>query len=649
MSKEIVSAGETHSSQSLVNTAFYLSCFSSIRHWPQYFFLSILTLFISFSIYADEPGLTPGQFNVDRNGGANYSIPLVVPPGTAGMQPNLSLNYNSRRGNGLLGVGWSLGGLSAITRCSKTTAQEDEIHGVDYSSDDRFCLNGRKLIAISGSYGANGTEYRSEIDTFAKVISYGTAGSGPEKFLVQNKAGQTLEYGYTTNSRIEAQGKSDVRVWAVNKIEDTVGNYLTVSYIEDSTNGTYRPDKIEYTGNDDVSPVLATYASVEFEYNSGTRSDAITRYRGGSLIKTTKRLTNIKTYVGTTLVRDYQLTYDNYGAVGRARITDIQECDGSGQCLPEIMFVSSSNTSDGTIGAPVYSLSNVSNWDAYNIEQGDFNGDGMTDLLASANNNANWHTYVRFAQGDGTFGTPVYAHAGTVNWNAYNIELGDFNGDGMTDLLASVNNNGSWHTYVRFAQGDGTFGTPVYAHAGTVNWNAYNIELGDFNGDGMTDLLASVNNNGSWHTYVRFAQGDGTFGTPVYAHAGTVNWNAYNIELGDFNGDGMTDLLASVNNNGSWHTYVRFAQGDGTFGTPVYAHAGTVNWNAYNIELGDFNGDGMTDLLASVNNNGSWHTYVRFASLPRGTVLLGHRFMHMLEPLTGTPITSSWEISMAMV
>ena len=78
----------------------------------------------------------------------------------------------------------------------------------------------------------------------------------------------------------------------------------------------------------------------------------------------------------------------------------------------------------------------------------------------------------------------------------------------------------------------------------------------------MTDLLASVNGNPNWHTHVRFAQGDGTFGASVYSLSNTVNWDAYNIELGDFNGDGMTDLLASVNGNPNWHTHVRFSQGD---------------------------------------------------------------------------------------
>ncbi len=112
-------------------------------------------------------GAIPAEFQVDAMGGADYTIPIVVPAGTAGMQPGLSLNYDSHGGDGLLGMGWSLGGLSTITRCPATLAQDGFAGGVNFDVSDRFCLEGQRLIAINGgAYGGNGTEYRTEREAF---------------------------------------------------------------------------------------------------------------------------------------------------------------------------------------------------------------------------------------------------------------------------------------------------------------------------------------------------------------------------------------------------------------------------------------------------------------------------------------------------
>ncbi|RJQ47777.1 MAG: hypothetical protein C4528_04055, partial [Gammaproteobacteria bacterium] len=201
--------------------------------------------------------------------------------------------------------------------------------GINYDANDKYCLDGQRLIAVSGAYGANGTEYRTERESFTKIISYGTQGTGPSYFKAWAKSGQIIEYGNTTDSKIEAQGKTEVRLWAVNKIEDRVGNYLTVTYTEDNPNGDYYPTRIDYTGNSNAG--LTPYNSVQFQYQ--IRPDITPLYEAGSLIQTTVRLTNVKTYTGTTLVKDYRLAYDQSAATQRSRLTSITECAGDGVCL----------------------------------------------------------------------------------------------------------------------------------------------------------------------------------------------------------------------------------------------------------------------------------------------------------------------------
>src|ERR1043166_4228263 len=258
------------------------------------------------------PGMSLGSFKVNNNGGANYTISIVVPPGTNGIAPKLALQYNSQGSNGLLGVGWSLSGLSTIERCPRTVAQDGFKGGVHYDTSDRWCLDGQRLRVINTptkADGDDGAEYRTEIETFVKVFSNGSTGtprSGPASFTVKNKDGLLMEFGTTANSQILAQGKDHIRVWALNKVTDVNGNFWTVTYFTDSNTGEYRPTRIDYTGNG----ALTTYRYITFDYEP--RTDAAPQFMGGSMIKTTVRLKSVKTYApltqagGPILVRHYR-------------------------------------------------------------------------------------------------------------------------------------------------------------------------------------------------------------------------------------------------------------------------------------------------------------------------------------------------------
>jgi len=149
--------------------------------------------------------------------------------------------------------------------------------GVNYDANDRFCLDGQRLIAINGAYGADGTEYRTEKEAFSKIISTAIlpfTGSGPPIFQSHEQIRNGHGIRVTTDARIEAQGKTSVRLWALNKTQDTKGNFLTVSYFKDTGatgTGEYSPTRIDYTGN--ANSVPSTYSSVQFVYE-GPRSDS---------------------------------------------------------------------------------------------------------------------------------------------------------------------------------------------------------------------------------------------------------------------------------------------------------------------------------------------------------------------------------------
>ena len=159
------------------------------------------------------PGTLAGSFAVGQDGGASYSIPLRVPPGTAGIQPGLALRYDSRAGNGIVGMGWDLDGLSAIERCSASVIQDGFDCGVNDDDHDRFCLDGERLVnTVPGAsdgvchddsddpYYQPGAIYHTEKESWRRIESIDsvdgvTCGEGPCAFVVTDRRGWTWEYG----------------------------------------------------------------------------------------------------------------------------------------------------------------------------------------------------------------------------------------------------------------------------------------------------------------------------------------------------------------------------------------------------------------------------------------------------------------------
>nr|VFK24181.1 MAG: hypothetical protein BECKMB1821G_GA0114241_100749 [Candidatus Kentron sp. MB]VFK30554.1 MAG: hypothetical protein BECKMB1821I_GA0114274_101631 [Candidatus Kentron sp. MB]VFK75298.1 MAG: hypothetical protein BECKMB1821H_GA0114242_101930 [Candidatus Kentron sp. MB] len=138
---------------------------------PRIAHIAHFVLFLALAAATTRSGVTeelvgsiPGQLTVQQ-GAAVYTIPIEVPPGVApgviDTQPDLAICPYNSGGNGLLGVGFSLSGLSVITRCGQTIAQDEQKGGVYYDSRDRFCPDGQRLIAISGTNGGNGAHQRS--------------------------------------------------------------------------------------------------------------------------------------------------------------------------------------------------------------------------------------------------------------------------------------------------------------------------------------------------------------------------------------------------------------------------------------------------------------------------------------------------------
>ncbi len=115
---------------------------------------SILTLSVILPVMAEEVGFLNGQLSVSPSGSANYQIPIELPPSLSGIEPSISLMYDSNArhipypmklssiqpGSGSMGAGWSISGLSSIARCPTDLTRDGFIDAVDYDDNDQFCL-----------------------------------------------------------------------------------------------------------------------------------------------------------------------------------------------------------------------------------------------------------------------------------------------------------------------------------------------------------------------------------------------------------------------------------------------------------------------------------------------------------------------------
>jgi hypothetical protein len=576
----------------------------------------------------------PGEFGVSSSGAASYKIPIAAPPGTAGMTPALTLEYSSQTGSsssgwlgaGIVGIGWTLAGLPAVGRCPQTVAQDGVIGAVNYNANDRFCLDGQRLMATSGTYGADGTQYRTEVESFSEVISHGTTGTGPAWFEVHSKAGQVMQFGNTADSQVLAQGQTTARSWGLNKVSDTKGNYFTVTYTNDTVNGQAYPSQINYTANDGAG--LAAYNSIHFVYNT-TRPDVTPIYHAGSLIQTTVLLTHVQTYAGSTLVADYRLAYQQGSATGRSQLASVTLCDGSGNCLPATTFAwQNGTTTPSVISNPGGQNGTLSGSRPY---LGDFNGDGLTDIMWDGGSNASY----LMSTGTRVLWTGTGAGSFSVNSNfagqngtlaGYAPIVADFNRDGRSDvfwyqLYSSYSGYRGW-TYTNYAAGPTTSwlsnASGSYAVAGGPSLSADPYELlavGDINGDHRADLIwyyeggsygcciytdeFLANQNGS---VTQVTNVDRSLATTLYDYYRVIPSSSYAFaaRAGDFNGDGFTDLLWIYTPLNTAPMELWLGNGDGTF---VNFTGVNTSVNGYVPFLADFNGDGLSDILW-VQNDG---------------------------------------------
>jgi hypothetical protein len=220
------------------------------------------------------------------------------------------------------------------------------------------------------------------------------------------------------------------------------------------------------------------------------------------------------------------------------------------------------------------------------IAAGDFNGDGVLDLV-EVNEFGN-SVSVLLGHGDGTFAAST---AYAVGSTPVGIAVGKVNGDDALDIL-SLNADGN-SVSVLLGHGDGTF-APKTDYA--LGLRPGTFAVGDVNGDHHLDVVAG--NVLGKTVVVLLGNGDGSFGAGRQFVAGTGSHTG-GVGLGDFNGDGHLDIVAGSSSNGK--VSVLLGKGDGTFKLPISLSTGDVMTF---LAVGDVNEDNRLDIVAA-NDTGN--------------------------------------------
>lgn len=563
-------------------------------------------------------GTLPGSVVVNSLGAATYEIPVIISPGSAGMQPSLSIVYNSRNGDGILGMGWSLAGLSEITRVPKNFYLDNHVDGIDLQNTDMFALDNNRLIMTAGSsYGADNSEYATEFETFVKVIAHGTSGTGPSWFEVSTKDGNTIEYGNSTDSKVEAYGNSTVYMWRINKVTDQNGN--TIKFIYNEVNGESYISRIDYTTNE-TAGIITPYNSIIFEY--ATRTDINSKYVGGSKIPETVLLTLLRVETeNSEQVRKYQFKYflDSFN---KTFLNEIIEY-GSDNTFFNSTVIGWGGLTSQFLSGDAFNNSTINNY-----YSGDFNGDGRTDIVVTPKktlytSSDKWRLYL--ANPDGTGFT--FKNEGSLNSYFHGFTVVDVDGNGNDDIL--------WKDYRTFTypcaevifpgEGENSISGKNESSKALINPNrirppgecfgtsvsffnySYNESTGLIRGDSNYDILFEQNTNGSIYLVPDDLDGNGKADYLVLDQSKSLNCVRINglnrsgmsfstadeVRILDFDGEGRKEVLVIKDNNSYIYQYSTSSE---IFST-IYTSA-TYPTTDHRIFPGDFNGDKKTDILS---------------------------------------------------
>jgi RHS repeat-associated protein len=626
------------------------------------------------------------------NGTAGYTIPIEIPKGTNGMEPNVSISYNSGLHNGLLGCGTSLNAISAITRGSKSIYYDGKFDKINGTMDDAFYMDGQRLIKISSTIVGTNTEYLFVPEAFGQVQIHAIGATAtPSKinhWRVTSSSGSVIEYGKANNSILLGEnGSPSELAWRINKSTDAFGNYCEYKYINTTNARDYRLSEINYTGN--ALQGLSPYNKIAFSYK--VRTDKNKVFMAGASICTDYVLDKIEvTTEANAKYRTYEFGYAYNGQYSFLIDVTLKGADGI-TALNKTKLKYYAASADNIETATDLNLPLEVQQDDNLLQAVDGNMDGLYDLICelpiAIGNNGISRKKTSGALDESTVLTlNVNQNLGSgasfvnnqnlfTNWQntSFNItndgsSISNYSNDldlnGKPDFLKiflpikvtsfSNNTNGKRLINYNFLQNGVNNSFPIpdpnnsFGSLSAEGYNAlkvdgyqYTLEA-DFNGDGLLDrFIIAYNESNNCATpcwlfpnWIESKKGfiylspayipeevQGLRSCPTCINQNmTTDFTPKQMSAIDFNGDGKMEVMIlhhhETSNTDLLYIYA-FSKGNNSWvnATELY-YEGSIKSAEKYIPFGDFNGDGITDLVDvnNTSNNSVTNFFIRYGT-----------------------------------
>jgi RHS repeat-associated protein len=543
-------------------------------------------------------------------GTGNFTVPIALPPGRNGFQPQLNLVYSTGNGNGPFGLGWSLSIPGVSRKTSKGVPRYEDAHDV-------FILSGAEDLVPVEQPSDTTTRYRPRTEgLFARILHHRDARDN--YWEVRSKDGLVSLYG-TPHPSQDLPDWSDSSVvrdpdpfkqdhifsWKLTETRDPFGNRIQYEYTRDSGEQDAHKwdqpllERICYADYSDDQGQTRYLVSVVFVYED--RLDPFSEYRAGFENRTTKRCRRIivQTHAGQNRsVREYGFHYENdpRNRVSLLKRVEVTGFDDNGQPVSELpplefgytTFEPERRKFEALSGSlPASSLSNP------DVEMVDMFGNGLPDILEMNGTVRYWRNL-----GEGKFDLPrqMQDAPGGLRLADSGVQMIDANGDGRSDLLVTRDGlagyfplqfNGQWNrkSFQR------------YQMAPSFNLEDPEVRLVDLDGDGITDAIRSgtrlecfFNDPHAGWNGTRWVERKAPEVFP------NVNFSDPRVKLGDMSGDGLQDIVLVYDGNVEYWP----ALGRGEWGKRIHMHDSPrfpYGYDPRRILLGDVDGDGLADIV----------------------------------------------------